>query len=622
MAKQLVNPIERHVEKAVVGLAAVLLIGAIAFFGVTSPNKLELGNESVTPSSVDGRVLNKAMQIRDRIRNADATAEPPELLAEEFIERWKPLSNEPLPRVARIGPEVPLIDRPETPIGQMELVKVVKPESPRAVYGRSTLYLTDDVRSSYQITNWVTVSALFNVKHQSDVQMLAYGAQYKDVITGPFQLQRREQRPDGTWSDEDWTDVTPWPAAEAPAVPNVSLVREGDELVVSRSSRSDIDHFYGELSRLGQVQLELYRPLMPEVVNGTPWKFPALPSVSYEDVLRQDDYFMYPDQPPADFPEDRYGLRERPAAAAGSREKTVAQQLADVEKLIKEARADCNENMIIDAYNTAAKLARADSPASPAERDRAQRLRDQAEQAERDIIRDKRLNRCGQRGAVQPAGPDAGPVREPAPIQQFWLHDARPGSVIQGRTYQYRVRAQLFNQLAGDTTKFADPRDAARVLIPGEWSDPTDPVFVPPSVEFYVTSDEEKRDEVSIEIFQWSDGVWVRDRFRYTIGDAISGKSRQRVPSLDDPTVAENPEIEFQTGATIVGVDFKRNFRDRRRGRSRTGFTIGSPQTACAVAYLDADGRLRERMVSVDKAHPGKQAAMERVARGERIWRK
>ena len=40
MAKQLVNPLERHVEKAVVGVAGVILIGVIAQYVVSSPNRL------------------------------------------------------------------------------------------------------------------------------------------------------------------------------------------------------------------------------------------------------------------------------------------------------------------------------------------------------------------------------------------------------------------------------------------------------------------------------------------------------------------------------------------------------------------------------------------------------
>jgi hypothetical protein len=138
-------------------------------------------------------------------------------------------------------------------------------------------------------------------------------------------------------------------------------------------------------------------------------------------------------------------------------------------------------------------------------------------------------------------------------------------------------------------------------------------VVVPPAVEFYVTSDDEKREEVGVELFQWFDGVWVRDRFKYTIGDKLLGESRQKVPSLDDPQVPDNPLVRFNGHATIVGVDFKHQYRDRKRGASRDGFKIGPPADGCTVAFIDDSGQLRERIVLVDKAHPNKKAASARV---------
>ncbi len=51
MAKQLVNPIERHVEKGILGLSVLLLIAAVAMFLVTTPNQFELEGTNVTPGN-------------------------------------------------------------------------------------------------------------------------------------------------------------------------------------------------------------------------------------------------------------------------------------------------------------------------------------------------------------------------------------------------------------------------------------------------------------------------------------------------------------------------------------------------------------------------------------------
>ena len=45
MAKQLVSPVERHVEKGILGVAVVLLLGVVAMYLVSSPNQMELGGE-------------------------------------------------------------------------------------------------------------------------------------------------------------------------------------------------------------------------------------------------------------------------------------------------------------------------------------------------------------------------------------------------------------------------------------------------------------------------------------------------------------------------------------------------------------------------------------------------
>ena len=56
MAKQVVNPIERHVEKALLGLAGIALIAVIVMYVVRSPNQLEIGGDMVTPGEIDAKL--------------------------------------------------------------------------------------------------------------------------------------------------------------------------------------------------------------------------------------------------------------------------------------------------------------------------------------------------------------------------------------------------------------------------------------------------------------------------------------------------------------------------------------------------------------------------------------
>lgn len=616
MAKQLVNPVERHIEKLIVAVAGLLLIGSIVKYGVTSPNGIELGGETVTPATINDRVASTATSIQERIRSARVEVDQLDPLFDDFEAELAPLEPVTLASVAPLRPETPIVDSPETPVGQKELVKAVVPDAPQLASGRSTFAVSSQSGlASLEILDWVTVTSLFNAKHQADVQKLAYGAQYGDIAVGPFDLQRRAQRSDGSWSEDDWEMVEPWPTAEVPAPPNIVLVQEGERFTVPADVSSNLDIFVERISR-PEMQIDILRPLMPDVRNGTPWKFPIL--TTYEDVLRQDDYYLFPDDPPSQFPPDRYGLRAQPARAAAAQAKTIADRLKEIETMMKKARENCEEGLAIDAHNVAFDLARSDA-ASPSEKQRAAQLQARADQLQGDIRRDVMTGRC-KVGAM--AGGDGEKTkRVPPPVQQFWIHDANASSVKPGRTYEYRVRTRVLNQLSGDPTKFADPQDATRVWAVSDWSEPSSALTIPPSVEYFVISDDAKKEELSIEIYQWADGVWVKDRFRFGIGDRIKGESRQKVPSIDDPTVPDNAIVRFNGSAIVVAADFDRTFRDHGRGSSRQGFTIGKPENATVAVFVDDEGRLIERYVPLDKAHPGKRAAGQRVDTGARLWR-
>ena len=53
MAKQLVGPAERHLDKAILGLACLALVWVVIRYGVSSPNRIDLDGEMVSPSNID-----------------------------------------------------------------------------------------------------------------------------------------------------------------------------------------------------------------------------------------------------------------------------------------------------------------------------------------------------------------------------------------------------------------------------------------------------------------------------------------------------------------------------------------------------------------------------------------
>jgi hypothetical protein len=253
MAKQLVNPIERHVEKAVLGIAGLLLIGGVVKYVFTSPNKTKLGQELVTPSAIDAKLAQKANEILDRIRNARPQEVPHDPLYDDFLAALKTLKGDALPLTVALGPPVPLIDSPEAVAGRATLVNVQQPDKPAYSFGRNTMFVKDaqgsDVR---QPTDWVTISVMLDVKAQSDLQRKTWGATKADVIYVPPDVQRRMRRPDGSWSDKDWQMVKCWPAFALPPPPPIRLLEDGDKVVASKDDQRAFEKY--ETARAGSRQ--------------------------------------------------------------------------------------------------------------------------------------------------------------------------------------------------------------------------------------------------------------------------------------------------------------------------------------------------------------------------------
>lgn len=614
MAKQLVNPLERHVEKAVVGVAGLILIGVIARFVVTSPNKMELGQENVTPATIDSRIAQKALSIQERLRQAQAEVEKPEPLADDFSKAVAPLRPDPLPLVASLKPEVPIVDRGGAKLGDAKLVTVLPLPKPAVTTGRTTWELRSTApggstitQTSFTATNWVTVSSIIDVKAQSAQQRIDYMPALGDVYFGPMQLERRARRPNGAWSDEDWKAVENWPPVNPPRQPRIEFVETAGRFSAPRDLQQAVAGYLEAVSKPA-LQLDMLRPMPPYRSNGSIWKFPYIGGC--ESVLRQDDEFMFPNEPPAGVPQDRYGFcrgvaEELPEAAK------VQAELDSIEKQIATAVQNLNPDMAVAAYNRAVELGQ-DPAAGAREKAKAQDLKTQASAAESDIRRKIRI------GGAAPVVPgQAGPAkaaREKLPQQQGWVVDAGPASIPFEGVFQYRIRATLLNRWLGEPERFRNPTDAAVVFVTGAWSEPTDPIVIPPDFEFYVTGADEKDKQASIEMFRWYEGVWVQARrAKLGIGDRVAIESTCKVPSLDNPDVAEDAKVEFDGKGLLLDVDFDRTHREKRKGGGKAGVKMGPVERSTSVAYMDANGELQERWVTIDKGHPGKRSVAERL---------
>ncbi len=616
MAKQLVNPIERHLEKAVLGVAGLVLVVVVGKYAVSSSNQLEIGGKLVSPKDIDSVLAQKAATVRDRIFRAPPDEEMPEALYDTFVEELDPYRRAELPRslpaAVAIGPTVQLVDAAEGGWGRTELVAVAPTETPTATHGRSTFLLETESRDLHRPANWVTVSVVFDVKGQMARQRRTYGATLKEVAFGRPQLQRRARHVDGSWSDADWENVVPWSwlAPEMPSEPEIALLADGDEVVVVSRVLDEVERFFDELGA-PLLQLALLRPVLPPVVNGDQWDFPYI--TSRRDVLDQDDYYLNSEQRPATDPVDRY--RDEAAAVPAAEVLTDAERIAwtfqEIEQLLNSARENLSSNHAIRAHNLAFDLSR-DESASRNDRTKAAQKMQEANETEIDIDRIKRSGR-GPTRAPAPKD-DEEFTREPPAAEQMWVHDVRPGTdedreaVQSGVTYQYRIRPVITNRLAGRPEKLQNPEDATALFIPGEWTEPVE-VTIKHDSRFFVASKDPRNKEVGIEFFRWFEGNWFRSRrTKFKTGAPLQDSQRVEVPGFLDQEKTERANVDFEADATVVDIDFERTYRERRKGSSRTGVKFGPPTSACCVTLVDSQGRLVERFVPTDKGHPEKRA--------------
>lgn len=164
-----------------------------------------------------------------------------------------------------------------------------------------------------------------------------------------------------------------------------------------------------------------------------------------------------------------------------------------------------------------------------------------------------------------PVMPDMGEIR-------VVTHD---DTVEAGKTYQYRLRYQIYNPVYKSTA--ADPKLTKAFNIPSAYSAWTSPVKIRDKVEFFIAK--VSGDKADFEVFTWKEGTTRQSRITVGAGDAISttgwslvdargrgdksyglivddsGDVIKRSPSVDlNSTRYEDLQAEVEASKTQVGM--------------------------------------------------------------------
>lgn len=627
MAKQAVGKIERHLEKGVLAVTGLVFLAAVGRYLATTPNKIELTpGEFVTPDKIDDQIYEQAERARVAIQSAKPDTVEAVSVTPKFEAALDPLAFAQLPATLPRGvpflPIAPLISTHRAD-GTIELVPPVAMDKPVLAAGRSRLAFEEepitwnsgmDDKDDFPETsedaswpvNWVTVSAVWNRQAQMDANEKAYGKGRAYALIGGVEVQRRARRADGSFNDEDWRTIEPYVRAKLPDTPELTFATDSDGKPVATSENLATATKVYTIVQDPIVQMNLLRPIVQPPLSGDAWKYPVI--VGSEPVEQDDEWFR-PDvdagfKPSRAIMKDRYPrskeemktldlpwINGRRPTQEEARNWKVNFPLAEeaYTKALKEGDAYVEAN----AYNFVVRVHDMESSSQKT----AQEMLKKFDDMKARMTGPKPPPKPGPKPAAQAqAQPEVVPHPK-FPTQQVWAIDGNIDSVLGGRMYQYRVRLLLFNPFYGQPKALRNPTDARLPYIRGEWSPPSDPIYIEPDTQFFARSTTKERGEVSFDMYKWVEGVWVKATAKVGYGDVVACDSKV------DVSDTKKELVQFNSEALLARLDTNRPWCDVARA-GKNGVRFGAAQPAESIVLVDASGNVMERLLDLDRSDP------------------
>lgn len=162
--------------------------------------------------------------------------------------------------------------------------------------------------------------------------------------------------------------------------------------------------------------------------------------------------------------------------------------------------------------------------------------------------------------------------RDKAPSDQMMPIVAYDLTATPSHAYRYRIRYEVWNQFAGKDGELKNKRDAGLTTLMSDWSPESRRVRLTPDTQFFLTDANSGRNAVEVAVWKKNRRSWVKENFRFGIGEPIGGKNKDG----DD----------FTTGAICVDIRFDEPVNGKRD---------------TVLVYQTPDGALREAVLSVDE---------------------
>jgi len=616
--------VENHIEKLVLGATALLMIGALLHWVVSSPRTVELkpgrlpvAQKAYAPDQVDQGLEEMSELLKTRIRDQKVSIEPvPPYLAILQKLRASPLD----PRIDLYVDLGPASKSPDADAGDVggpklklaDLKALPKPE-PVRLGANSEIQVVESLDDAGQaVYSFKELDVIHGVAVFDFGKMVATWRKSLDEAYIPpslvfcaVEVQRRHRRPDGTWSKPEAVSLAMAPVAEPlPKMPAF----DGKNLDEVRLAIGQLQQIHHQETIL---EPPYHRILWPGRQIGT-WMIeghkPRTRVSNLEDV---------PTASPSG-PAHTGTVRRPPTPVrTGTGRHNVPPIGPDGNPITRDAQPR----------------------RAPPSRTRTGRHNVPPIGPDGNPITNRGARRPPPSGAgtgrhgVPPIGPDGRPTGQPRPkprptpktpkpqpkpiprpvptatpapdatatlmptvvsvpglsqqlahaegIVEIWFHDA---NVAKETPYAYRLRVVVLNPLFGRARAVEKPEDAAVVALTSPWSDWGPPATIRRPTEFFVVGRFPERQIAVVRVFTERWGQRVDHRFNVKRGEAIGRNEKKRLVHPDG--TERLVDVDFNTGAIAVDLDFNRKQRIPNSKYART---------TTELVYVDTKGRLQTR---------------------------
>lgn len=610
-----VNPIEQHIEKIVLGVVFLILLGVIALQFVTTPNNIEDGGRSIAPAQVYTALEPQANQLQSQI--SDLNPSLPDVKPVDLVDRYdnafanagtdrltlsSPL-GEGVDVAAATGTNTDDITRRDA--GPLAALAVPETSTPVAASQWATLdpYALLEVPEyadyvpSQQPFDFpsITIEATFS---GTELQSVLNGSNGNTPIpsiywssTGiavlGFEVERQRRLPGGEWGASESIETPPHTPNPLGAVSAESGLQDLIAVVGNASTEA------------GEVQ----RPMFPPTISGPVWTPPservAMAGSSEADQIRRLQRQLARFQEEIDRLSGSSRTTTRPGQDPG--------------------RGPGKTSPGRDPGGT--------SPSNDRNRQRIERLREQVEEIE-EQLRDLGVEEESDT-RVRTSRTDVRSILEEEAVD-LWAHDM---GVEPGATYRYRTRVVVNNPLFRKQADIDpdDPDQQALARDPfarGDWSDWSEPVVAGDREYFFVTSASESDmgstapAKTTIEMYKVYYGYYRKSTLNVSPGDllatdlrisgdllafdtdaltaeeaadAIAARNDEESPSALPDGISELPSrLSIQIGAFVLDVYPGQEMTEGGLGRESTNII--------QVVLRDRDGNIIVRSEQSDES--------------------